>query len=142
MEYRITIARPAGEVFAFLADPAHIRHWLPQLRRDDTALPHGGLQADQEAGRISWPFQPECTWHIAAVEDVTELVLAMDRTRPLAPDSTGPETSAERTAHAALAALQSVKSHVEAAAGGDPTLPMSGIPSRLYGHSATQEPQI
>lgn len=142
MEYRITIARPAGEVFAFLADPANIRNWLPQLRRDDTALPHGGLQVDREAGRISWPFQPECTWRIAAMEDVTELVLALDRTRPLAPDSTGPETTAERIGHAALAALQSVKSHVEAVAGGDPTLPMSRVPSRLYGHSATQEPQI
>lgn len=138
MEYRITIARPAGEVFAFLADPANIRHWLPQLRRDDTALPHGGLQVDQEAGRISWPFEPECTWRIAAMEDVAELVLALDRTRPLAPDPTEPEADAERLGHAALAALQSVKSHVEAVAGGDPTLPMPGVPSALYGRSVPQ----
>lgn len=138
MEYRITIARPAREVFAFLADTANIRHWLPQLRRDDTALPHGGLQVDREAGRISWPFEPECTWRIAAVEDVAELVLALDRGRPPAADPTGPETTAERIGHAAQAALQSVKSHVEAVAGGDPTLPMPGVPSALYGRSVTQ----
>ncbi len=34
MEQRITIARPAAEVFAYLADPSRIRDWLPQLRRE------------------------------------------------------------------------------------------------------------
>ena len=37
MEQRITIARPAAEVFAHLAVHAHLRHWLPQLRRESTS---------------------------------------------------------------------------------------------------------
>lgn len=142
MEYRITIARPAEEVFAFLADPAHLRHWLPQLRRDDANLPDGGLEPDRDGGRIAWRFEPAGSWTIAAAEGVAELVLSVDPTTLPAPDPTELETAEERIGYAALAALQSVKSHVEAVAGGDPTLPMPDAPSRLYGHTATQEPEV
>jgi uncharacterized protein YndB with AHSA1/START domain len=121
MEYRITIVRPAGEVFAFLADPANIRHWLPRLRRDDRDVTHGGLQADREAHRIGWAFEREGTWRVAAAEGVAELTLALDRTALPAPDPTRHETAAERIGHAAQDALQSVKCLVEAVAGGDPT---------------------
>ncbi len=37
MEHRITIAHPAAEVFAYLAVLAHLRHRLPQLRRESTS---------------------------------------------------------------------------------------------------------
>ena len=142
MEYRITIARPAGEVFAFLASPANILHWLPQLRRDAAGLPDGGLEADRETSRILWHFEPAGSWHIGAAAGVAELVLSLSHPGAPAPDPTEREAGQDRIAHAAQAALQSIKSHVEGAAGGDPALKMPDIPSRLYGHTATQEPEV
>ena len=142
MEYRITIARPAEEVFAFLADPANIRHWLPQLRRDDARLPDSGLEAGRDSHRIAWRFEPPGCWAVTGAEGVAELSLTLDPTSLPAPDPTEPETVAERLANAAMAALHSVKSHIEAVSGGDPTLPMPDAPSRLYGHTATQEPEL
>src|ERR671912_1655949 len=62
MEQRITIARPAAEVFAYLADPTHLRDWLPQLRREETDLPDTGLESDRAAGAVRWSFDPAGEW--------------------------------------------------------------------------------
>jgi uncharacterized protein YndB with AHSA1/START domain len=56
MEQQITIARPADEVFAYLADLAHLRDWLPQLRREETELPEVGLESDRAVGTVRWSF--------------------------------------------------------------------------------------
>lgn len=141
MEYRITIARPAEEVFAFLADPAHLRHWLPQLRRNAANLPADGLVPDRAASRIAWPFEPAGSWTVNAAGDVAELVLSVDPAILPAADPTEPETARERLGNAAMAALHSVKSHLENVAGGDPTLPMPDVPQSLYGHATPRDPQ-
>jgi hypothetical protein len=142
MEHRITIARPAEEVFAFLADPAHIRHWLPHLRRDDAALPEGGLDCDAAAKEVRWGFAPAGLWQMSAAGEAAVVVLRLEAHAAPPGDPTGQETARERLEHAALAALQSVKSHVEGVDGGDPAEPTVDSPSRLFGHSATQEPKI
>ncbi|HWL84023.1 MAG TPA: SRPBCC family protein [Roseomonas sp.] len=142
MEQQITIARPAGEVFAYLADPAHLRDWLPQLRREETDLPTSGLKSDPKAGIIRWSFNPAGEWRVRAVQGVTQLTLHLTRDTAPAADPTGPETPEDAARFSAEAALQSLKSHLEAAGGGDPDLHAADVPGRIYGHSATQEPEV
>ena len=142
MEQRITIARPAAEVFGYLADAAHLRDWVPQLRRDDADIPESGLEADEASGTIRWRFAPAGTWHVTGSGAVATLHLHLDADTAAPSDPTEEETPAEAAAHGAEAALQSVKSHVERADGGDPSEPSNDAPSRLYGSTATQEPDI
>ncbi|MDJ0390334.1 SRPBCC family protein [Roseomonas sp. E05] len=142
MEQQITIARPAGEVFAYLADPVHLRDWLPQLRREETELPAGGLHSDPAAGTIRWSFKPAGEWRVQAVEGVTRLILHLARDTAPAADPTEPETPQEAARLSAEAALQSLKSHLERAGGGDPEFHAADVPGRIYGHSATQEPEV
>ena len=139
MEHHITIARPAEEVFAYLADPRRIPLWLPQLRRDDAALPTDGLHAAPATGHISWHFAPPGAWHITPAGDVTTLALVLDPAPPPPPDPSDLETLPERLANAAEAALHSIKSHLEGVGGGDPTLPMPSISSRAYGHAVPRD---
>ena len=124
-------------MFAFLAEPANIRHWLLQLRRDDAPVPDAGLRPERAAWRIAWACAPAGAWRIAPAGDLATLVLALAQS-----DRTETGRNSEDVAHAAQAALQSVKSHVEGVDGGDPDLPGPDLPSRLYGHTATQEPEV
>ncbi|MCW8086104.1 SRPBCC family protein [Sabulicella glaciei] len=142
MEQQITIARPAPEVFAYLADPAHLRDWLTHLRRDDTELPEGGLESDRSAGTVRWSFDPAGEWRVQEVDGVTRLILHLQRDTAPAADPTGPETPEDAARFSAEAALQSLKSHLERAGGGDPDLRTADVSSRAYGHSATQDPDI
>ncbi len=142
MEQRITIARPAAEVFAYLADPAHLRDWLPQLRREETDLPDTGLESDRAAGIVRWSFEPAGEWRVHGAEGVATLTLRLRRDTAPAADPTGPETPEDAARFSAVAALQSLKSHLEGAGGGDPDLRTADVPSRVFGHSATQDPDI
>lgn len=140
MEHHIAIARPAEEVFDFLADPRHIPLWLPHLRRDIADLPAGGVKSDRGGWLVWWRFDPEGEWRIEAAEGTTRLTLALQPAPPPPRDPTDIETPPERLAHAAQAALHSVKSHVEAVGGGDPTLSMPDAPRQVYGHAAPRDP--
>ena len=142
MEQQITIARPAGEVFAYLMDPAHLRDWLPQLRREETDLPNSGLRGDPISGIIRWSFHPAGEWRVQAAGNVTQLTLHLTRDTAPAADPTEPETPRDAARFSAEAALQSLKSHLEQAGGGDPHLRAADVPGRIYGHSATQEPEV
>ena len=142
MEQQITIARPADEVFAYLADLAHLRDWLPQLRREETNLPESGLESDRAAGTVRWSFDPAGEWRVHGTEGVTRLTLHLQRDTAPAADPTGPETPEDAARFSAEAALQSLKSHLERAGGGDPDLRTADVPSRVFGHSATQDPDI
>ena len=142
MEQQITIARPAADVFAYLADPAHLRHWVPQLRRDDADIPEDGLEADERAGTIRWSFAPAGTWRVTGAGTVSTLHLHLDGDTAAPSDPTEEETPAEAAEHGAEAALQSLKSHVERAGGGDPAEAGNDAPSALYGSSATMDPHI
>ena len=139
MEQRITIARPATEVFAYLADPAHLRHWLPQLRREETDLPDSGLECDRAAGTLRWSFDPAGEWQVHGTEGVTTLTLRLQRDTAPAADPTGPETPEDAARFSAEAALQSLKSHLEGAGGGDPDLRTADAPSRAFGRGGPQD---
>ncbi|TDH63302.1 SRPBCC family protein [Dankookia rubra] len=142
MEQQITIARPAAEVFTYLADPAHLHDWLPQLRREETNLPESGLESDSAAGTVCWSFDPDGEWKVQETEGVTRLTLQLQRDTAPAADPTGPETPEDAARFSAEAALQSLKSHIERAGGGDPDLRTADVPSRVFGHTATQDPDI
>ena len=142
MEQKTTIARAAADVFAYLADPAHLRDWLPQLRREETDLPDTGLESDRAAGTVRWSFDPAGEWLVHETEGVTRLTLQLQRDTAPAADPTGPETPEDAARFSAEAALQSLKSHLEGAGGGDPDLRTADVPSRAFGHSATQDPDI
>jgi enamine deaminase RidA (YjgF/YER057c/UK114 family) len=135
MEQQITISRPAAEVFAYLADPKHLQVWLPQLRRDETALPQGGLEAEAGQNRLHWSFDPAGAWHVEPHGKLTVLRLVITASGARPNDPTESETPAEALAHGMEAALQSLKSHLERAGGGDPDLPMPDVDRRAYGHT-------
>lgn len=139
MEQHITIARPAEAVFAYLADPANLTVWLPQLRRDETALPKGGLQADAAAHRLHWSFEPAGEWHVEGQGKLTTLRLHLKPSTAQPNDPTESETPEEALAHGMEAALQSLKSHLERAGGGDPDLHMPDADRRAYGHKAVPD---
>ncbi len=140
MQQSISIERPAQEVFAYLTDPANLRHWLPHLRREESSLPAEGLQASPAEKRIRWQFDPEGEWHVAESGDATVLTLTTRRDTAQPADPTGPETPEDAARYAAEAALQSLKSHLEGAGGGDPDLHMPDAPSRVLGRGSPREP--
>jgi uncharacterized protein YndB with AHSA1/START domain len=142
MEQQITIARPADEVFAYLANLDHLRDWLPHLRREETELPDTGLESDRAAGTVRWSFDPAGEWRVHETEGVTTLTLHLQRDIAPAADPTEPETPEDAARLSAQAALQSLKSHLERAGGGDPDLHVADVPSRAFGRSATQDPDI
>jgi uncharacterized protein YndB with AHSA1/START domain len=142
MHLQISIARPAAEVYAFLANPANLRHWLPQLRREESSLPAQGLHADAAARRVHWSFAPAGEWRVTEAEHVSTLHLSLSADTAPATDPTEAETPAEAGRHGAEAALHSLKSHLERAGGGDPDLHTPDTASRIYGSSATQDPSI
>ncbi|MDB5416373.1 MAG: hypothetical protein JWR10_4708 [Rubritepida sp.] len=142
MEQHITIARDAAEVLAYVADPANIRNWLPQLRREESGLPHSGLHLEKAEGSVRWSFEPAGEWHVTASGDVTTLRLVLSAETAKPNDPTEEETPHEALLHGAEAALQSLKSHLERAGGGDPVLRTRDTDIRAFGHSATQDPDI
>ena len=142
MDQKISIQRPAEEVFAYVADTAHIPHWVPQLRRDDANLPGSGLEADEAALTVRWSFDPPGEWRITGKGESAVLHLRVDAAAALPSDPTEEETPQEALAHGIEAALQSLKSHLEGVDGGDPEEPSNVAPSRLYGRSATQDPNL
>lgn len=140
MQQSITIARPAAEVFAYLAEIGHWPEWLPQLRREETSLTDGTLAADAAAGTIRWSFDPAGEWRVKAAGQVTELTLTLDRDTATPSDPTERETPREALAHGMEAALQSLKSHLERAEGGDPDLHVpGGAPQRAYGRDSRDD---
>lgn len=134
MELQITIARPAAEVFDFLADIENLRHWLPQLRREESSLPETGLEADAATRSLRWSFDPTGRWRVTGEGEVATLHLTLDSDTAPANDPTEEETPRDAAAHGALAALHSLKSHLEHAGGGDPDLHMPDVPHRVFGH--------
>ncbi|MFZ6765310.1 MULTISPECIES: SRPBCC family protein [Acetobacterales] len=133
MEQKISIARPAAEVFAYLADPRHLRHWLPQLRREEGPLPQDGLRADAATGRLQWSFPPAGSWHVTGSGPIATLHLRLEVETAPAADPTERESPRAAAEHGLEAALQSVKSHLEQADGGDPDLRMPPAPARVFG---------
>lgn len=136
MDLEITIARPATEVQAWLTDPAHLPLWVPQLRREEGPMPAGAPRAEPGGRLLRWHFAPAGAWELLAeAGGLTRLRLHLDRETAPATDPTERETPHQAALHGAEAALHSLKSHLEMPRGG------AALPSRLFGHSATQEPE-
>lgn len=135
MDQKITIARPAAEVFDYLADHRHLRHWLPHLRREEGPLPESGLEADRNALSLAWSFAPAGRWQITGEGSISTLCLHLDAEFAQAVDPTEDENPHAAALHGAEAALQSLKSHIEQAEGGDPDLRMPPASQRSFGHS-------
>lgn len=142
MKQQISIARTPEEVFRHLADERHLGEWLPQLRREEGPLPEGELKADRAAGTVRWPFEPAGEFRVTGSGRIATVHLTLEQEVARPNDPTEAETPHEAAEHGMEAALQSLKSHLERAGGGDPAEPTEDAPSRLYGHSATQEPGI
>lgn len=139
MQQSITISRPAAEVFAYVADIRHWREWLPHLRREETGPPEGELSADKAALTVRWPFSPRGEWRVEGEGKVARLFLTLSADTAKPNDPTERETPREALAHGMEAALQSLKSHLERAEGGDPVLHPPGAPLRAYGRNAGED---
>ncbi|MFC4165970.1 SRPBCC family protein [Teichococcus aestuarii] len=139
MQQSITISRPAAEVFAYVADIRHWREWLPHLRREETGPPEGKLSADKAALTVRWPFAPSGEWRVEGEGKVARLFLTLGTDTAQPNDPTERETPQEALAHGMEAALQSLKSHLERAEGGDPVLHPPGAPLRAYGRDAGED---
>lgn len=137
MQQSITISRPAAEVLAYVADINHWREWLPQLRREETGPPDGELAVDRSAGTVRWSFSPGGEWRVEGDDKVARLFLTLSTETATPSDPTERETPQEALAHGMEAALQSLKSHLERAEGGDPVLHTAAAPQRAYGHDAS-----
>ncbi|WP_198368209.1 SRPBCC family protein [Roseomonas sp. KE0001] len=135
MDQKITIARPAAEVFGYLADHRHLRHWLPHLRREESPLPEEGLEIDHATRTLAWSFAPAGHWRITGEGAISTLYLHLDTEFAQAVDPTERENPHSAAEHGAEAALQSLKSHIEQAEGGDPDLRMPPAPWRSFGHT-------
>ncbi len=112
------------------------------MRREQTELPTAGLQSDQPSGIVRWTFPPAGEWQVEAEGEVTRLTLRLHRTTAPPVDPTAPESPREAAHFSAMAALHSLKSHLEDAGGGDPDLHSANVPGTILGHSATQDPEI
>ncbi|PHK92969.1 hypothetical protein CR162_21085 [Pseudoroseomonas rhizosphaerae] len=139
MQQSITISRPAAEVLAYVADLDHWREWLPQLRREETDRPEGDLALDRAAGTVRWEFSPSGEWRVEGEGKVARLTLRLDAETATPNDPTERQTPHDALASGMEAALQSLKSHLERAEGGDPVLHTAGAPQRAYGQSTGED---
>ena len=141
MDSSITIAAPAQVVLAWIADPKRLPDWLPDLRRErDGVLPEDGLE--MHANGIAWEFDPPGAMHVTGSGDVATLTLTLAGDTAAPSDPTERESPQDAAMNGITAALRSIKSHIEAAGGGDPVLSTEGVPAQLYGRTATNDPDI
>lgn len=142
MRSRIGVNAAPERVFAFLRDPANARHWLAHLRHEADGLPEPGLEADEGAMAVRWSAEPRGEMTVHPLDDAAEVRIAMRAEEAPSVDPTEDESPRAVAASGLDNALRSIKSHVEAAAGGDPEEPTADAPTRAYGRSATQDPDV
>ena len=137
----MTIADPAEVVLAWVDDARRLPDWLPDLRRDrDGGMPEEALEA--HANGVAWSFDPPGAMHVTGEGDVATLTLTLMADGAPPADPTERETPRDAAMNGITAALRSIKSHIEAVGGGDPVLSTEGAPARLYGRTATNDPEI
>lgn len=141
MESSITIAQSAEVVFAFVADPRRAAHWVPQLMHAEMgAAPE--LAVDRAAHTVRWRFAPAGEMRVEPAGQAATLHLRIDTDSAPPADPTEQETPASAAEHGVTAALRSLKSHLEAAGGGDPDGGEPNVPAALFGSTATSNPNI
>lgn len=141
MESRIGVNASPGRVFAFLRDPANARHWLAHLRHEADDLPDPGLEVDEAGASVRWTADPAGEMTVHPLDEAAEVRLAIRAGEAPSVDPTEDESPGAAAASGLDNALRSIKSHVEGVTGGDPE-DASGeaLPSRMYGRTATQDP--
>jgi len=129
MHARITVHASPDRLFAWLAEPGNARHWFAQLRHAAEGMPDPGLKADPGAKSVRWSAAPAGEMAVTGTGEVSDLSLTFTE-GDHAPEAPAEEESPDDPSTNAGNALRSVKSHVEAAEGGDPDLHTPGVVSK------------
>jgi len=146
MHARITVHASPDRLLAWLSEPGNARHWFAQLRHEAEVLPDPGLSAEGAAEgsaggaarTLRWTAAPAGRMEVSGEGEVAELTLTFE-SGAHAPEAPAEEESPDDDATNAGNALRSIKSHVEAAEGGDPDLHLPGIVSREAVEEAARE---
>jgi len=129
MHAKITVHASPARLFAWLAEPGNARHWFAHLRHAAEELPDPGMTANSGAKLVRWSAAPAGEMAVTGHEEVSELSLTF-KADGHAPEAPAEEESPDDDGTNAGNALRSIKSHVEAAEGGDPDLHTPGVVSR------------
>ncbi|WP_424137750.1 hypothetical protein [Roseomonas chloroacetimidivorans] len=138
MHTRITVHASPDRLFAWLSEPGNARHWFAHLRHEADGLPDPGLSADPGARIIRWTASPAGEMAVIGKGDVADLSLTFAGSAEERDEPHGDESPNDPTTNAA-SALRSIKSHVEAADGGDPDLHTLGVVSKEDVEEARRE---
>ncbi|MBB5693248.1 hypothetical protein [Muricoccus pecuniae] len=138
MHAKITVHASPERLFAWLSEPGNARHWFAHLRHAVEGLPDPGLKPDEDAMTIRWSTAPAGEMVVSGRGAVADLSLTFTE-GDHEPEPPAEEMSPDDAPTNAGNALRSIKSHVEAAEGGDPDLHTPGIVSREDAEEAERE---
>lgn len=138
MHAKIGVNASPQRLLAWLAEPGNVRHWFAHLRHEADSMPEAGLTADPDAATVRWTAAPAGEMRVTGHGHASELSLTFtEEARP--PEPPVEEDSPDDPPTNAGNALRSIKSHVEAAEGGDPDMHTPGIVSREQVEEAARE---
>jgi uncharacterized protein YndB with AHSA1/START domain len=138
MHAQIVVHTSPDRLFAWLADPAHARHWFAQLRHEADVMPDPGMTVNYELRTVSWTTTPAGEMQVSGEGETADLSLTFaERDDP--PEIPTEDQSPDDAPTNAGNALRSIKSHVEAAEGGDPDMHTPGVVSMEEVEEANRE---
>ena len=129
MHAQITVHASPERLFAWLSEPGNARFWFAHLQHDADRVPDPGLSADAAARTLRWTAAPAGSMAVSGAGRAAALSLTFDEAAH-APEPAAEEESPDDGPTNAGNALRSIKSHVEAAEGGDPDLHLPGVVSK------------
>jgi hypothetical protein len=129
MHAKITIHVGPERLFAWLAEPQNARFWFAHLRHEADVLPDPGLSADAGSRTVRWTTAPAGEMVVTGRGEVADLSLTFTEGGHV-DEPPAEEMSPNDDPTNAGNALRSIKSHVEAADGGDPDMHTPGVVSR------------
>jgi hypothetical protein len=129
MHAQITVHTSPARLFAWLAAPGNARFWFAHLRHDADTLPDPGMSADEGTMTVRWTATPAGEMAVTGEGQVADLSLTFAEGGHV-DEPPVEEMSPNDDPTNAGNALRSIKSHVEAAEGGDPDLHTAGIVSK------------
>ncbi|SHJ16340.1 hypothetical protein SAMN02745194_01901 [Roseomonas rosea] len=138
MHAKITVHASPDRLFAWLSEKGNARHWYAHLRHDADVLPDPGMSVEAGANTIRWTMAPAGEMTVTGRGDVSDLSLTFAEEEHT-PEPPAEEMSPDDGPTNAGNALRSIKSHVEAAEGGDPDMHTPGVVSREDVEEAERE---
>ncbi|WP_458093637.1 hypothetical protein [Roseomonas sp. WA12] len=138
MHAKITVHTAPDRLLAWLSEPGNARFWFAHLRHEADSLPDAGVSADPSARTVRWTTAPAGEMVVTGSGQVAELSLTFAEGDHV-PEPPAEEMSPDDAPTNAGNALRSIKSHLEAAEGGDPDLHTRGIVSREDAEEAQRE---